>query len=107
NWSDVIMRSWPVASSWSQTCVRSSLSCLEYEIHLPSGDHCGPPMAPVSVDATVSVLPPSTSTRRSLWSDPVHSRELESGDQVMEDLSQSTSLNFCGELPSSWETQTS
>src|SRR4051812_8515451 len=64
-------------------------------------------MAPVSVDATTSVLPPSTSTRRSLWSDPAHKRELESGAQTIDDLSQSTSLNFVGDLPSSSEIQTS
>src|SRR5689334_8905649 len=44
---------------------------------------------------------------RSLWSDPAHNRDLESGDQTRPLLSQSASLSFFAFLPSSSETNTS
>ena len=53
---------------------------------------------PASLEATISVCALSTSTRRSLWSEPLHSSDLESGAQTMPDLSQSTSLSFLGVL---------
>src|SRR5579864_2755154 len=73
-------------------CGRRCWSDFEYETHLPSGENCGVPMLPASLDATSSVLFDSISTRRNLWSEPVHSSDFESGAQAMADLSQSTSV---------------
>src|SRR5215475_13366495 len=87
--SPPIMRSCPDVNSFTHTCWRSILSCLEYDNHLPSGEYCAPPMLPASLCATTSVLPLSTSTIRSLWSDPAHSSDLESGDHTSPLLSQS------------------
>src|SRR5271157_907081 len=101
------MCSWPAASSRTHTCVRSSLSCLVYDSHLPSGENCGFWTLPASLVTNTSSLPLSTSTRRSLWSDPDHTRLFESGAHVSAYLSQSASLSFLISLPSSPDTNTS
>ena len=49
---------------------------------LAIGRELRPPMLPASLCATISVLPLSMSTRRSLWSEPVHSSDFESGAQT-------------------------
>ena len=75
---------------------------------MPSGENCAAvDVAGIARAPRTSVLPLSTSTRRSLWSEPLHSSDFESGAQAMPLLSQSTSLIFFGFLPSSSEIQIS
>src|ERR1035437_5963797 len=64
-------------------------------------------MLPALLETSASSLPVSMSTRRSLWAEPDHMSDFESGAQAMADLSQSTSLSFFRFLPSSSETHTS
>src|SRR5215831_7300233 len=77
-----IICSWPLASSFTHTWKRSSLSCFEYEIHFPSGENCAPVTLPASLCPTTSVFPLSMSTIRSVWSDPLHNSDFESGDHT-------------------------
>src|ERR1035437_2883226 len=64
-------------------------------------------MLPALLEASTSSLPVSMSTRRSLWSEPDHMTDFESGAQVTADLSQSASLSFFWFLPSSSEIHSS
>src|ERR1017187_9872154 len=105
--SPPIMCSCPFASSFTHTWGRSCLSCRAKEIHLPSGEYCAAATLPASLCATMSVLPLSTSTMRSLWSLPLHIRVLASGAQTIPLLSQSASLIFFTVLPNSSERYTS
>src|SRR3954470_18437058 len=82
-------------------------SCFEKETHLPSGENCGVPIGPTSLEVSSSVSPLPSTTRLSLWSEPAQSRLLESGAQTAADLSQSASVIFFGLWPRSSATQIS
>src|SRR5262245_57855401 len=77
----------PPSAGMTYACESSVASALVYEIHLPSGDHCGlvtaePPKLITSPLAMAVVWPFSKLYLYSFLSLAVYNRCLESGDQM-------------------------